>query len=151
MEKVVISNDIFFAEVLRILREGKNVTIPVKGVSMLPFIRGDRDSVELEPLADARPLAVGDIVLFRVAGRYILHRIIQLDGNQSVMQGDGAICREHCPTSDIFGRVVTILKKGRIPINPYTRLNLLKARIWHRIPLRRYLLAIYRRFFRLHA
>lgn len=78
MEKVVISNDIFFAEVLRVLREGKNVTIPVKGVSMLPFIRGDRDSVELEPLADARPLAVGDIVLFRVAGRYILHRIIQL-------------------------------------------------------------------------
>ena len=151
MEKVVISNDIFFAEVLRVLREGKNVTIPVKGVSMLPFIRGDRDSVELEPIANARPLAVGDIVLFRVAGRYILHRIIQLDGNQAVMQGDGAICCEHCPTSDIFGRVVTILKKGRTPINPYTRLNLLKARIWHHIPLRRYLLVIYRRLFRLHA
>ena len=33
MEKMIIDNDTFFADVLRVLEEGKQVTIPVKGYS----------------------------------------------------------------------------------------------------------------------
>ena len=40
MDKMIIDNDTFFADVLRLLDQGKQVTIPVKGFSMLPFIRG---------------------------------------------------------------------------------------------------------------
>ena len=43
-----IPNEPFFADVVSILDEGKQVTIPVKGFSMLPFIRGQRDLVVLE-------------------------------------------------------------------------------------------------------
>ena len=48
MEKMIVDNDTFFADVLQMLDQGKRVTIPVKGYSMLPFIRGGKDLVVLE-------------------------------------------------------------------------------------------------------
>lgn len=48
MEKLIVSNDTFFEEVIVLLREGKKVTVPAKGESMLPFIVGGVDSVVLE-------------------------------------------------------------------------------------------------------
>ena len=145
MEKLVISNDVFFAEVIRMLREGRRVTIPVKGVSMLPFIRGGKDSVILEPVENAGTLAAGDIVLFRFEGRYILHRIRKISGGTAEIRGDGAVSSEHCPLQNIYGRVVTILKKGRVPVSPCGRGYKLKVALWNSLPLRRYILAIYRR------
>lgn len=151
MEKLVIDNDLFFAEVLRMLREGRRVTIPVKGVSMLPFIRGGRDSVVLEPVEDAGTLAAGDIVLFRYGGRYILHRILKIRDGIAEIRGDGAVSSEHCPLQDICGRAVTILKKGSVPVSPYGKGYRLKAALWNRLPLRRYILAVFRRVFHIDA
>ena len=48
MEKMVVDNDLFFSDVLQVLEQGRRVTIPVKGFSMLPFIRGTKDLVVLE-------------------------------------------------------------------------------------------------------
>lgn len=42
MDKFVIENDLFFNNVTGLLKEGHTVTIPVKGWSMLPFIRPER-------------------------------------------------------------------------------------------------------------
>ena len=64
MEKMIIDNDTFFADVLQMLDQGKRVTIPVKGYSMLPFIRGSKDLVVLEK-ADGN-LRADDIVLFHL-------------------------------------------------------------------------------------
>lgn len=47
MEKLIVSNDTFFEEVIALLREGKKVTVPAKG-GVLPFIVGGVDSVVLE-------------------------------------------------------------------------------------------------------
>ena len=47
-EMMIVNNDAFFASVIDLLREGKRVTIPVKGTSMLPFIVAERDLVVLE-------------------------------------------------------------------------------------------------------
>ena len=61
-------------EAIRLVREGVNVTLPVKGRSMLPFIIGGKESVILH-----RPglIDVGDVVLAWVDGnRYVVHRII---------------------------------------------------------------------------
>ena len=60
MNKVVVPNSILLGEVRSLLAEGKDVVIPTKGNSMLPFIRGGRDSVNLRRLDT---LEVGDIVL----------------------------------------------------------------------------------------
>ena len=50
MHKVVVPNAILLGEVKSLLAEGKDVVIPTKGNSMLPFIRGGRDSVNLRRL-----------------------------------------------------------------------------------------------------
>lgn len=71
-EMMIVNNDAFFASVIDLLREGKRITIPVKGASMLPFIVAERDLVVLEgveaasPAGEPRRLADrGDVVLFR--------------------------------------------------------------------------------------
>ena len=76
MRKLVIDNDELFGRVVELLQEGREVTIPSKGFSMLPFIRGERDLVVLERADEIKP---GDIVLFRLDGRYILHRVMDAD------------------------------------------------------------------------
>ena len=82
------------------LREGKKVTVPAKGESMLPFIVGGVDSVVLEGVDGGSPAGtvlrtanVGDVVLFRADGRFILHRIIYKDNDKALceIQGDGIL------------------------------------------------------------
>ena len=144
MEKLIISNTEMFARVSEMLAQGKRVTIPVKGCSMLPIIVGERDLVELEACQTYRP---GDIVLFILNGRWIMHRILRfdVDGN-AVIRGDG-IARgcEICPPDGIKGKAVVILRKGRKPFNPYTPFRMLQFRIWNLLrPFRRYILFAYR-------
>ena len=47
MEHKVVSNHILVTEIDRLVNEGTQVTFVPKGNSMLPFIRGGRDSVAL--------------------------------------------------------------------------------------------------------
>ena len=61
---MVVDNDTFFSDVLQVLEQGRQVIIPVKGFSMLPFIRGCKDLVVLEK-ADG-DLKADDIVLFHM-------------------------------------------------------------------------------------
>ena len=65
-------------EAIRLVREGVNVTLPVNGNSMLPFIIGGKESVILH--SPGGIVDVGDVVLAWVDGnRYVVHRIIKLD------------------------------------------------------------------------
>ena len=80
-----IENDILIPELARLLSEGKEVRFTPAGVSMRPFIEGDKDSVILAPLN--RAPRRGDILLAQVqtlCGRttYVLHRLIRIEGGQ---------------------------------------------------------------------
>ena len=85
---------------------------------------------------------VGDIILVRLSGpRYVLHRLIEKDGEKLTLMGDGNIRgTEHCTEADVMG-TVTAIEKGRRVVKPGD------GRWWRAIPLifRRYFLAIYRR------
>ncbi|MBO4435201.1 MAG: S24/S26 family peptidase [Bacteroidales bacterium] len=148
MEKWVVSNDLFFADVVKSLHEGRTVTIPVKGYSMLPFIRGGKDLVELE--VPSSPLKPYDIVLFHVGtedqGKWIMHRILKVDGPNLTIQGDGVTRgREHVNISQVHARAKTILRAGKTPVNPYTRGQLTLVRCWNFLrPLRPFILKAYR-------
>ena len=151
---MIVDNNLFFSEVTRLLKSGQRVTIPVKGCSMLPFIRGDRDAVILEGIESCTPegqkriaAQVGDIVLFRYDGRHIMHRIIAADGDELSIQGDGVIANEeHCRRDDVCGKVVSILKEKSMQMEPYSPRMLRRLAIWNALkPVRRYLLAILRR------
>lgn len=149
MEKMVIDNDTFFAEILVDLDREKTVTIPVKGFSMLPFIRGGKDLVVLEK-ADRDRLRVDDIVLFHVGpqegGRYVMHRILALDGDKVDIMGDGVPeAHEHVRRGQILARAVEILRAGKRSVDPYSPRQLRLVHFWQRLrPFRRYILFIYR-------
>lgn len=138
MDKRVLPNDILLGEVAAVLREGREVVISPTGNSMLPFIRDGRDRVVLRKQDD---LAVGDIVLMYTGGRYILHRVIEIDGERVTLMGDGNLKSvEHGTRAEVIGTVTEILRPGGRSVRPGT------GRFWRALkPVRRYILAIYRR------
>ena len=147
-EKLTIPNSVFFSEVESHLREGKSVVIPVKGYSMLPFIRDGRDSVELCSKVE---LEVGDIALARLGnGHFVLHRIWEIEGERVILMGDGNISgKEVCSRGDIIG-VASKIFRGKKVIDCASAAYVRNVKIWRRLlPVRRYILAIYRRLIKL--
>ncbi len=144
MKHLSVANESLLPEVEKLLAEGIRVTLKVKGNSMLPFIRGGRDSVTLEAPAG---ISRGDIVLARMGqGRYVLHRVIKIKNNIVVLMGDGN-CRgtEQCLRSDICGRVITIVKPHKC-ISTDSSCMHMAGTVWRLLlPVRRWLLALYKR------
>ena len=137
MDKRTVANEILLEEAAALMLEGREVTFTPLGNSMLPFIRGGKDAVRLRKNPS---VAIGDIILVRLPGRYVLHRLIHMDGDRLTLMGDGNIAgTETCTTGDVLGTVTAILRDGKeiIPGD---------GRFWRRLlPIRRYILAIYRR------
>ena len=144
MTKMVVHNDEFFAQVLERLDEGLTATIPVKGYSMLPFIRGGKDLVILEKASG--DIVKDDIVLFRYGGRYVMHRVLSAADGKFDIQGDGVwLGHEYPQKEQILARAVSILRAGKKPVDPYSRQQLRRVHAWQRLGrLRRYILFIYR-------
>jgi len=144
MRTVDIPNDILLSHVRQLIEEEHTVTIRVKGVSMRPFLEDRRDSVVL---AAATALKKGDIVLAECRpGKYVLHRIIQIEGNTLTLMGDGNLKEtEKCCTENIVGVAIALIRKGkRMDCSSQEWKN--QSMIWLALhPVRRYLLAIYRR------
>lgn len=139
MEKRILPNEILLAEAGALLAEGRDVELSVKGNSMLPFLRNERDSVQLRKLPQVEK---GDVVLAQIApGRYVLHRVRKIDGDRVTLMGDGNIRgTEACSKSDILGTAITFVRPDGKRCTPG------KARLWQLLrPVRRYLLFIYRR------
>ena len=132
-------------EAIRLVREGVNVTLPVNGNSMLPFIIGGKESVILH--SSGGIVDVGDVVLAWVDGnRYVVHRIIRIDGDNVTLMGDGNLTTEHCALSDIKARVTHVVSADNKKRDLYSRWRVRAAKVWYWLrPIRRYLLAIYRR------
>lgn len=132
-------------EAIRLVDEGISVTFPVNGNSMLPFIIGGRESIILQKPAAPK---VGHVVLAWVNGnRYVVHRIIRIDGDSVTLMGDGNLAgTEHCSVGDIKA-IATHVVSGDEKIHYlYNSWRKLTAGLWLRLlPVRRYLLAIYRR------
>ena len=132
-------------EAVRLVQEGVTVTFPVTGQSMLPFIIGGKESVILHAPGLT---AVGDVVLAWVDGnRYVVHRIIKLDYDRVTLMGDGNVAvTEHCRLNDIKARVTHVVNAKDRTHYLYNRWRMLGAKVWYWLrPIRRYLLAIYRR------
>ena len=143
--EVMITDDKILEEAIRLVREGVSVTLPVNGSSMLPFIIGGRESVILKR---AGLIQEGDVLLAWVDGcRYVIHRVIHIEADRLILMGDGNLAgTEHCTVSDIRAKVSHVVdEKGKIrDINSKWCRRAAKVWFWLR-PVRRFLLAIYRR------
>lgn len=141
MEKRIVPNEILLAEAGALLAEGRDVELLVKGNSMLPFLRDERDSVRLRKQDTVEK---GDIVLAMIGpGRYVLHRVRGIQGDTLTLMGDGNIRgTESCTQADVLGTAVEFIRPGGTCRKPG------KGRLWAALrPIRRYLLFIYRRVF----
>lgn len=140
MDKRVVANEVLLEDAAALMQEGREVTLKPLGSSMLPFIRGGRDSVRLKKMPS---VAVGDMLLVRLEGpRYVLHRLIQKDGERLTLMGDGNLTgTESCTEADVLGTVTAIERGTRVVVPGNGR--------WWRVlkPFRRYILGIYRRLF----
>lgn len=136
-------NELILGQVKELVREGHTVTIMVKGYSMRPFLEHCRDSVVLAPFSE---LKVGDVALGEIfPGKYVLHRIIGLDGDKVTLMGDGNLKgKEYCRREEVAAVVRTFIRNGvAIPADDekWNRY----ARLWRKLlPVRKYLLWIYK-------
>lgn len=113
--KKYFANEVLFREVAALLKEGRQVTIPVRGQSMRPFLADGRDSVTLVSCTPDE-LTPGVVVLVREDknGYVVLHRIIARQADRLVLQGDGnAGSAEYAYVKDVLGMAVVFIRKGR--------------------------------------
>ena len=142
---MMIADNTIIKEAIRLVEDGVSVTLPVNGHSMLPFIIGGKESVILQkPLQ----LKIGDVVLAWADGcRYVVHRIIAIEGEAVTLMGDGNLAgTEQCPLTDVKAWVTHVVGADGKPHDLYCRWRCLAARAWWYLrPVRKYLLAIYKR------
>lgn len=113
----------------KLAREGAAppVTICLEGDSMRPLIRRGRDPVTVVLLT--RGLMKGDVVLFRLGERYVVHRVWKLKEGLVRTFGDNCWNPEPWfPREQVLGQVVRYVRSGRIH-----RLDTPAARAWGRV------------------
>lgn len=144
--EIKMDNAELFPHIIDLLNQGHTVTLRLRGNSMRPFLEDRRDIAILKKPTD---IVVGEPVLAEISkGVYVLHRIIDINGENITLLGDGNINTEHCTKSDVRAQVVGFKRKGREVADTIDS-DKWKAysRLWTALrPIRRYLLAFYRRW-----
>ena len=144
MRTLTLPNETLLPEVVKLLLEEQTIALKAKGNSMLPFIIGDKDSVLLQK---REIVSIGNIVLAEIAPKlFVLHRIIKIKNDKITLMGDGNLWEpEECTKENISGQVIAIIRNGKA-IDCNSKKEQRKVMIWKTLlPIRKYLLAIYRR------
>lgn len=111
--KQVFDNKVLGTEIAQLLREGKTVTIPVKGNSMRPFLADGRDAVVMRGCEDGH-VVPGEVVLAVVKGEsVVLHRVVARQGNRLLLQGDALATTEEAERQEVAGKAVAVVRRGR--------------------------------------
>ncbi|MBR6456375.1 MAG: S24/S26 family peptidase [Prevotella sp.] len=145
VREIKLSNAEFLPEIVKLMDEGHTVTLRLRGFSMRPFLEDNRDKALMTKATNPK---VGDPVLAEIEPKhFVLHRIVQIDGDNVTLRGDGNLGNEYCTLGDVKGAVIGFYRKGRTTLD---RTDGWKWRtysfFWTRLyPIRRYLLAFYRR------
>lgn len=132
-------------EALRLVNEGRDVIFAVNGFSMLPFIIGGREKVVLTRPGNLRRGLI--VMAFTDDNRYVVHRIVDINGDKITLSGDGNLGgKEYCTVQNVKAQVDYVVGqngKKRYQYNLWRRFAL---RLWNfLLPERKYLIKIYRK------
>lgn len=144
-EEKQFANSLLLPEIVKMLNEGHSVTLLLRGYSMRPFLEDGRDKALLTQAHDVK---VGDAVLAEIRPKhFVLHRIIKIEVHRVTLRGDGNLGTEICNLEDVKASVVGFYRKGRTKLDKTDGKKWkIYSAIWTRLfPIRRYLLAAYRR------
>lgn len=139
----MITNVQLIPTVEELLKKGHTVTLPLSGNSMRPFLVHNRDKALL---VLPENLKKGDPVLAEISpARYVLHRIVRIEGDAITLRGDGNFGTEHCRRKDVVALAAGFYRKGRTTLDsiesPKWRIY---SALWMRLlPFRRYLLKLH--------
>lgn len=94
-------------------QNNQSAVFRVKGMSMFPLLRDQRDSVTLEKIT--KDPKRKDIILYkRDNGQFVLHRIIKVKDGIYTLVGDNQHVLEYPIRRDqILGVVTSIIRKGK--------------------------------------
>lgn len=140
---IQLTNDILIPQIAEQVKEGYRVTLPLRGFSMRPFLEDGRDKALL--VAPPENLRVGDVILAETSPqRWALHRIINIDGDDITMYGDGNFSPEYVKRKDVVA-----LAKGFHRKNKFYDVDSAQYKMYWRMwvklrPVRRYLLLFWR-------
>ncbi len=137
----------YLDSVCAMLKDGStSVPVPVKGSSMVPFFR-EGDTVYLDSVPPK--LHVGDIVLYtRVAGDYILHRIVSVSSNgRFTILGDAQLMKsaENVSGKCIKAIVTSACRSGKHQTSSSFSWKAFSFILSHTARVRRFPTAIYSR------
>lgn len=134
------ANEMLFRETEMLLQEGQSVLVSPLGNSMLPFLRGGMDKVEISPLS-AGKLRSFSIVFAKYENKYLIHRIIKIKETEIVLLGDGNFRPERIHPEDVLGIVLKVYRPNGRVVYPETFCRRSAAILWFLArPIRRYLL-----------
>lgn len=143
-----LKNEEFLPHVIELANLGHDVTIPLRGFSMRPFLEDGRDRAVLKKID--RSLKVGDVVLTELwPGHYALHRLIHVSETHIQMLGDGNLNPDPVvPIEQVKVLVKGFYRKGSDRFESVEgRKFKCYSKVWTKFSARqkRYLLAIWRR------
>lgn len=111
------------------LADGKHVRFSPNGMSMLPMLRQETDSVVLSPVPNK--LKKYDLPLYRRDnGKYILHRIVEA-GDTYTCVGDNQFTLEKGIRHDQMIGIVTAFERGCVKHSTDEWQYKLYCRFWH--------------------
>lgn len=110
---MLLPNDAALSLIKELLASNKTVTISVKGTSMRPFYVDGKTQVTLSlPLSTFRKL---DVVLFeRENGQMVLHRVVKIQPNGLVIQGDALKNKDFVKPDQVVGVVLRHERNGKV-------------------------------------
>lgn len=133
----------------KLTEEGREVSMPIVGSSMEPFLKEERDRICFRK--PDRPVRKGDIIFYqRENGQYVLHRIKKVVADGYYLIGDAQTQMEGpIKGEQIFALITKVQRKGKW-IDSGDFWWVFFAHVWlHVIPLRIVLMRGYGTFGRL--
>lgn len=116
------------SEIRQQFSQGKPASLLVTGTSMVPFLRHEKDWVILAP-AEGEP-RVGQILLFRMGDRLVLHRLRKKRQGSYVMNGDGLQKIEIIEPRQVEAVVTAIVRRSGRTISCEGLLFLVLTALW---------------------
>ena len=110
VQRKIVSPETVMEPLLELLKEAEAVPLVVSGSSMAPFLAHGRDTVYLSKVT--QPPGRGDVVLYqRNNGKFVLHRVLRVEGEVYTMLGDAQTVAEPGIHREQIRAVVTAVRR----------------------------------------
>ncbi|MCI0920749.1 S24/S26 family peptidase [Sphingobacterium rhinopitheci] len=110
---IKLSNDILLGSVVELIKNGKHVKINISGSSMQPFLF-DGDAILLTNISFST-IKLGDIILAKYNGAYVLHRVIRKKNSCVFIAGDNNLSQiEKIEAINILAIAVKLFRSNRV-------------------------------------